>query len=214
MSFKRAVSGAVRKWMRVGRWFLVGLTVIVGLMAAICEIDVASASDAAPLSGTALHQLVVAPPSPFTALPDDVLKTGLMEFGNPHSGKIGTVVSTSQLKRQGFQRGWESVFRSPDGAVIYVDVFECAKASGAAGLARAAQAKVPASYTRTPIDGLAGVFALNGVSPEGRSVSSAIYSRGRFFVFQGAGGATDAHDYQGLLADLARRQSAALPGPL
>src|SRR4051794_29003335 len=88
------------------------------IMAAIgLEVSTASGAQAPPLPPAALHRLVVAPAAPFVALPDSALKTGLMEFGNPKSGKIGTVVNTAQLKAANFQRGWETVFRTPDEAV-------------------------------------------------------------------------------------------------
>jgi hypothetical protein len=170
----------------------------------------ASTTGTAPLSGTALHRLLVAPPPPFEPLPDSALKTGLMEFGNPRSGKIGTVVAIAQLKKAKFQRGWETVFRTSDGAGVVVDVFECARPSGAAMLARSANEHVPTTYTSTPIEGVAGVSARSGVSPQGNSVSAAAYSQGRFFVFQDVGGPKDAHDYLGVLTDLAQRQSAAI----
>ena len=187
--------------------------VLAGIFVAVSGLCMspATASSSAPLSAGQLRALVVAPPPPFDPLPDSVLKTGLMEFGNPKSGKIGTVVSTAQLRKAKFQRGWESAFRSVDDAVVLVDVFECATASGATQLARAARALVPSTYAQTPIDGVAGVSAFAGVSTEGRAVDTAAYSRGRFFVFQVAGGTPGAHDYSTLLADLVRRQIAVIP---
>jgi hypothetical protein len=171
----------------------------------------AAGASSSALSGAQLHALVVAPPPPFQHLPDSALKTGLMEFGNPKSGKIGTVVSTAQLKKARFQRGWESAFRADDGAVVVVDVFECATAEGAAQLTRAAQARIPSTYTPIPIDGLAGISAFAGISPDGHTVNAAVYSKGRFFVFQDVGGAPGAHDYTGLLTGLAQNQTAAIP---
>jgi hypothetical protein len=187
--------------------------VLAGIFVTVSALSMsqATASSSAPLSATRLHALVVAPPPPFDPLPDIVLKTGLMEFGNPKSGKIGTVVSIAQLKKAKFQRGWESAFRSADSASVLVDVFECATASDATKLARAAQARIPSTYTPTAMDGLAGVSAFAGVSPEGRTVNAAVYSQGRFFVFQDVGGTPGAHDYAALLTNLVRRQTALLP---
>jgi len=159
-----------------------------------------------PLPGPALHHLIVAPPPPFEVVPDDVLKTGLMEIGNPHSGTIGTVVTTKQLRRAKFQRGWESVFRADDGANALVDVFEFPNAADASEAAAEGQARIPSTYSPVPVDGLAFVAVYNGTSPDGRSVSSTIYSRGRFFVVQLLGGPPGAHDYAELLAGLAHQQ--------
>jgi hypothetical protein len=189
----------------------VTFTFVVTLLFGV-PLSLASAAGSAPLSGAALHRLIVAPPAPFEPLPDSTLKTGLMEFGNPRSGKIGTIVPIAQLKQAKFQRGWETVFRASDRASVLVDVFECAHPSGAAMLARAANEHVPATYISTPIDGVAGVIARSGTSPQGNSVSAAVYSEGRFFVFQDVGGPKDAHDYLGLLTDLAQRQAAAIRG--
>jgi hypothetical protein len=164
----------------------------------------------APLPAASLHRLVASPPAPFKELPDSALNTGLMEFGNPHSGKIGTVVPVKELKRARFQRGWESAFRTDDGAIVLVDVFEFPTSSDASSLVATAQARIPTTYTRTPIDGMTNVSLLSGTSREGRSVSATVYSNGRFFVFQDAGGPPGAHDYATLIADLARQQAAAI----
>ena len=200
------MSDRLEAWLR-------GFAVAAGLVVAAIGLGVPSAwaSSSPALPPSALRRLVVAPPPPFVALPDRVLRTGLMEFGNPKSGKIGTVVSTAQLKAAKFQRGWETVFQAPDMSAAYVDVFECATPGGANKLVSDAQSRVPSTYTTSPLDGLPGVTTFVGTSPDGHAVNGVVYSKGRFFVFQEVGGTPGAHDYASLLADLATRQTAALP---
>ena len=184
----------------------------VGICTALTTgVAVAADINEKPLSGPALHRLVVAPPAPFAPLPDSVLKTGLMEFGNPKSGKIGTVVSTQRLKKAKFQRGWESVFRSPDGAAVYVDVFEFATVAGAKSLVQEVERHIPSTYSRVSLGGLPSVFASQGTSPQGNAVTAAVFSLGRFFVFQVVGGPPTAHDYRGLSTNLAAQQLGVLP---
>ena len=165
----------------------------------------------APLSGAQLEQLVVAAPTPFVKQPDAILKTGLMEVGNAKSGDIGIgFATTPQLVAAGFQRGWETFFRAPDGAVVDVNVFDFSSSTGPQSMVRRYLASPQPGYSRSPIDGVSGAIAEVGRSPQGRAAAATAFARGRFLAVILTGGPPETHDYPALLRQLAQKQLASL----
>jgi hypothetical protein len=164
-----------------------------------------------PLTGPQLQALVVVAPPPFVRLPDSVLKTGLMEVGNPNAGQIGLpFTNEQQLVRMGFHRGWETIYRAPDKAIIDINVFEFTAASGPTAITRQYLAHPQAGYRRHLLQGVPGATVEIGTSPEGRTAAATAFAHGRFFVVLTVGGGPNLHDYQGLINQLAQQQLAKL----
>jgi len=164
------------------------------------------------LSAAKLQALVIAPPPPFIQLPDSVLKTGLMEIGNPLSGHIGVgYAQEADFSKAGLGRGWEKFFRASDGAVVDAYVFEFATEGGPTSLVALFQSKVPASYEKFALPSPAGAVGYAGTSPEGRSTLAVALNDGRFLFGFTVGGPPGAHDYRMIIESLVTRQLAALP---
>jgi hypothetical protein len=162
---------------------------------------------AEPLSGRQLQQLVVAAPAPFVKQPDAILKTGLMEVGNPNSGEIGIVFATTpQLVAAGFQRGWETFYRAPDGAIIDVNVFDFSASTGPQSIVRRYLALSQPGYSRSPIEGVSGAIAEVGRSPQGLAATATAFAHGHFLAVILTGGPPGSHDYPALLRQLAQEQ--------
>lgn len=158
------------------------------------------------LSAQELESLVVSPPAPFVKVPDSVHKTGLMEFGNPRSGVIGIGFASSEdIKVAGFQRGWERIYATPDGAVFDINLFEFKGSAGPVGLVDRFVAALPSTYQKAPLRNSASIIA-TGTSPEGRAVAATAIARGRFFVVMDVGGPPKLRDYAALLAKLATKE--------
>lgn len=165
------------------------------------------------LSGVELERLVVAPPGPFAQLPDTTLRTGLMEVGNPSSGKIGIGFSNQQeIVAAGFQRGWEKAYVSPDGAAADINVFEFRSPDGPSRLVREFAAERPAGFVRFAITTVPDAQGLAGRSPEGKPTAAIAFGDARFLVVIVIGGPAGAHDYRGLALTLANEQHSRLQG--
>jgi hypothetical protein len=166
---------------------------------------------AEPLSGPQLQRLVVAAPAPFVKQPDASIKTGLMEVGNPKSGDIGIgFATTPQLVAAGFQRGWETFYRAPDGAIVDVNLFDFSSPTGPTSLVRRYLASPQPGYSRSPIEGVDGAIAEVGRSPQGRTAAATAFAHGRFLGVILTGGPPGTHDYPALLRQLAQKQLATL----
>jgi hypothetical protein len=164
------------------------------------------------LSPAALEALVVTPPPPFRLLPDDELKTGLMEAGNPKSGEIAIgFAQEPQLTAAGFQRGWEKAFRAPDRAVVDDYVFEFRTTDGPSTLVRLFQSTPQTGYETATVPGVPGSIEYVGTSPEGRTAVVTAAAHGRFLFGVTVGGPPGAHPYRALLESLAKEQLVALP---
>lgn len=169
------------------------------------------ASTTAPLSAQKLEALVVAPPSPYAHVPDQEKSTGLMEVGNPHAGTIGSPFGTKELLvAAGFQRGWESLFRTPTSDVAQIEVFEFGSAQGARDSVDRFRGHLPTSYQQFAVAGIPHSAGGAGLSPEGRRVVGIAFPRGRFAVSVLAGGNQPGFDYHGLAVGLANKELAAL----
>ena len=83
----------------------------------------------APSPATELRSLVAFPPPPFEPVTDapsvalEVGKPGVKEPSLPFA-------SSQQLSNAGFQRGWESIFGTPDGAVVLVNILQFGTRAG------------------------------------------------------------------------------------
>lgn len=173
----------------------------------------ASAGSAAALSAGQLANLVVAPPTPFAHVPDSEKSTGLMEVGNPRAGTIGSPLGTKdQLVASGFQRGWESLYRTPGAAeVVQVEVFEFRSPAGPRQAVDRVRGHLTPGYERIPVPGVAGADGQAGTSPEGRQAVAVTFADGRFAVSVLAGGTQAGFDYRSLALGLAKQQRSRLP---
>jgi hypothetical protein len=134
-----------------------------------------------------------------------------MEVGNPNSGEIGIgFATTPELVAAGFQRGWETAYRAPDGAVIDIDVFEFASPSGPAAVTTAFRAHLTRGYRQFAIPAVTNATAEIGTSPEGRTAVASAFGHDRFLVVLIVGGQPGLHDYESVFDQLAQRQLANL----
>ena len=164
-----------------------------------------------PLSAQRLSALVVAPPSPYAHVPDQEKSTGLMEVGNPRAGTIGSPLGTKdQLVASGFQRGWESLYRTPTADVAQVEVFEFATDAGARETVARVRGHVSPSYRTFTVARLADSVSQEGTSTEGRSVVAIAFAHGRFAVSVLVGGTKAGMGYHDLAVGLAERQLSAV----
>ena len=136
-----------------------------------------------------------------------------MEVGNPRAGTIGTPLGTKdQLVASGFQRGWESLYRTAGGAdVVQIEVFEFRSPNGPRQAVDRVRGHLGPGYESVPVPGIPGADGQAGTSAEGRQVVGITFADGRFAVSVLAGGTQAGFVYRSLALGLAKQQRSQLP---
>ena len=166
-----------------------------------------SATTLPPLPASDLWSLIAFPPAPFEPVTD--APSAVLELGNKDAKEVSLpFTNEAELSKAGFQRGWESVFGTPDGAVVIIDVLAFATPAGPIALQK--QFLAHAGPQRRTIKDVPAVVEL-GRSPKGRAALSTAFAAGRFLVVITVGGPPDEHDYTKLMNDLVHEQAANLP---
>ena len=161
----------------------------------------------APSPATELRSLVAFPPPPFEPVTDapsvalEIGKPGVKEPSLPFA-------SNQQLSNAGFQRGWESIFGTPDGAVVLVNILQFGTRAGPVAAQKLFLSK--AGPQRRTIEDIPAVVEI-GRSPRGLATFSTAFARGRYLVVLTVGGPPDKHDYTTIMNDLAHDQARNIP---